>query len=29
LRHIELALYADDTPIITTYHMPTMLLSYL
>jgi len=27
--HVELALYADDTAIITTSRKPTMLVSYL
>jgi hypothetical protein len=28
-RHVELALYAEDTAIITTSHKPTLLVSYL
>jgi len=27
--HVELALYADDTAIIATFHKPTLLVSYL
>jgi hypothetical protein len=27
--HVELALYADDTAIITTSRKPTLLVSYL
>jgi hypothetical protein len=27
--HVELALYADDTPIIATSHKPTLLVIYL
>jgi hypothetical protein len=27
--HVELALYEDDTAIITTSHKPTLLVSYL
>jgi len=29
LHHVELALYADDTAIITTFRKPTLLVSYL
>jgi hypothetical protein len=27
--HVELALYADDTAVIATFHKPTLLVSYL
>jgi hypothetical protein len=28
-RHVELALYADDTSLVTTFHSPLLLVGYL